>query len=85
MPAARCSMCGLNFPSHLTWNPCPACDSERLDYVPNDEPHDEEYLSQRVREGVERRAHALKYDAFVEHYIKTRGHHPDFEEPEDAV
>ena len=39
--AARCSICGTNFPLSYAGEQCPVCLNEELDGIKNDEPDDD--------------------------------------------
>lgn len=66
MPAARCSICGANFPLEYAGLKCPICDDEVLEGLANDVPDDVEELDRRVNEAE-----------FERYYERTRGHGPD--------
>lgn len=48
MPAARCSMCSLNFPYSHNGRDCPVCEVQKLDGLQNSDPDDPAVLNRAV-------------------------------------
>ncbi len=67
MAAFRCSLCSENWPTTTAYKRCPVCGGET-------------YRSERSKAMLPGDAQAiLNNKAFVEHYERTRGAHPDAE------
>lgn len=52
MPAARCSICGVNFGLEMAGETCPICEDEILEGIQNDVPDDVSDVTRLVNEAA---------------------------------